>query len=556
MLRKLSRIEQQHIMVGLQPSLPSRTGTLWKRGQNVVFKEQSVQPALGHLPIVGGTGRKVTHLQSNRINNEPTLFWGDSVGLYRWTKEDGVTQVGGGYTGDDCDQWQIVNWGNFVVATNGVDPVQQYDPATGVFVPLLGTTFPTADILVRRNPFLIAMNLGGGTFGDTSIAWSDADDINTWFGTPANLAGDFFVRNMESEIIAALPLGDDIYFYGTDSIHRMVFRGAPDVFGFERLIEGVGPTGKHAVTEVGRAHYGISKQGIFVTNGFEYEYIDKPVIHDYIYDSINCDPKVQSGFVAWNDEFEEHVVFFYADETSDCNNKAVAYNYRDQNWTIWNIERSAAENVSVFEHGITADSFGNIYFQQVNPITDTANAQPVRICSTIEIDFGYGQQLFGSTGYGGIKQITRAAEGKSCEPRCLPAGQACGVVTIERRCCLSGRCESIPTLSNSPDVIFLESKDLDLGDNHYVKVVEEIRCEIDPFQEGDTLGTINLFVGCRNELCDPVEFSGPYEVQESCPISLRKTAKYFTLRIESTQNLARWRLSAIDLFGTAKRSRR
>ena len=556
-MSKLARIDAEHIMAGLQPSLPNRTSTLWNKGQNIIFHEQSIQPALGHVPIIGGTGRRITHLQSNRIDTVPTLFWGDRVGLYSWSERAGVAVRGGPYTGDDCDQWQIVNWGRQVVATNGVDPVQVFDPALGIFIPLTGTTFSSADILVRRNPFLIAMNLsssGPEDFGDTSIAWSDADNINSWLSTPGNLAGDFFVRDMESEIVAGLPLGDDIVFYGTDSMHRLVFRGAPNVFGVERLLEGVGPVGKHAVTEVRRMHYGFSKKGIFATNGFEYEFIDKPVIHDYIYNNINCDPKVQSGFVAWNDENEEHVVFFYADETSETNNKCVAFNYRDNNWTIWNIDRTAAENVSVFNDGITADHYGNIFFQAVSPVTDTANAAPFRICSEIKISADYGDTLYGATGYGGIGEATHNPLGKACERRCLPGGKACGQVIITEKCLLTNRTRNIPTLSESPDVIQLESKDLDFGTNLYLKTLEKVRVEIDPDQEGELVGELALFVGTRDELCDEVIWDGPYEVQKSCPINLRLTAKYFRVRLEATRNLKQWQISAIDFFGSVTRS--
>jgi len=528
---------------------------LFTKGQNVTFTEQSVQPALGQVPIIGGAGRRVTHLQSNRIDSVPTLFWGDSAGLYSWTEANGTQIRGSGYTGDDCDQWQIVNWGRQVVATNGVDPVQLYDPALGIFTPLPGVTFNTADLLIRRSPFLIALNLNGG-FGDTSIAWSDADDITSWVTLPSNLAGDFFVRDMESEIIATLPLGDDIIFYGTDSMHRMTFVGAPNVFSVERLLEGVGPVGKHAVAEVTRTHYGFSKKGIFVTNGFEYEFIDKPYIHDYIYDTLNCDPKVQSGFVAWNDELEEHVVFFYADDTSNTNNRAVAYNYRDKNWTIWNLHRTAAENVSVFQDGITADQQGNIYFQQVNPVTDTANPHPFRICSTIKVGFGYGQQLYGSTGYGGIGEATAVPQGKDCESRCLPSGQACGQVIIKEICCLTKRSRYVPTLSESPDVIRLETKDLDLGSNLYFKTLQKIRVELDPDQEGPSVGELGLYVGSRDEMCDEVSWEGPYDIQKSCPIDLNVQSKYFRFRIEGTRTLKRWRISAIDLFGKSSKVRR
>lgn len=400
----LSRVEQKQIE-GLSPSMPHQQGRLFKTGSNVIFQESSVQPLPGELllvpklsslPVLG----LCEHLRTNGVKQ---LYWGNEDALYNWNPTDGTVSRGSGYTGISdqtttarVSHWSFAPWGDWMIATNGVDDVQ-IDKNGGLnFGNLTGVTFTWAQIVKKYGPYLIAFNTSNnGRYAE----WSDEEDPESWTIGSASAAGFLPINDLESDIVAVAELGRIFAMYGTDSAHAFALVGGDEIFAARKLLTGIGAVGKHAVCSVGTANYGFGPRGLWVTDGSSHKYIDDPEIHDLIYGDINLDQI--SKAVVWYDKLFDQVVFWWTTADAEANNKAVAYNRRSDNWSVWDFGRSAAAESSIFKYGITADEKGNVYGQSVLDAPSGTQGSPVQHTATATLESGYGEGGYGEGGYGG-----------------------------------------------------------------------------------------------------------------------------------------------------------
>lgn len=538
-MARLAKLTGDAMQAGISPSLPNEEGLFWRDSINAVFAEKSIQPALGQDLLIVGQGKRPTDLLTTRVDQVPSLFVAAEDSIIKWTDQNGAIEVGYGYSSEGI--WAMEAWGSHVVATNGNDPVQYWQG--GLFADLEGCPY-TAEHVVRRSPFMVVLNTN---VSGTHLAWCDEDNVNEWEARPDTMAGDLYIRDAASDIIAALPMGDEIVFYTADSVHRLSFIGAPYVFGERKLTEGVGPVGKHAVCEVGRSHYGLSSKGLFLTNGLEYKFIDKDFVHDWVYDNISADEDVLSRACVYNDEVEELVFFFFPSKDSQCNDRCIAYSYRYGNFQPMSVRREAAENVSAFPYGLTADRYGNVFLQQTKSLLTNQNIEGLRLDGVGGVRYGFGSGPFGGGPFGGALGIVNANE---C-PVTLPNGDATVVVTDNQK----GKTTRLSALASPNEMIFVESKDFDFG-SQGVKSLDTIKFMLESHTRGlggDTetdVGTINFYVGGRNSSREEHVWQGPYEISQSDIDCLNMEAVFFRIRLTATAPKERWKLNSITMNGS------
>jgi len=413
---KLVRIDGDVLMSGIVPSLPGAEPPLWVDGKNVVFRERSIRPEPGQFSMLEKIEKSpVVGILETLVGGRPLLYWGTKDKILEYDVSS-VTPVvdrsrAGGYNGiqDATDtqpqtRWSFVAWGNWIVASNGIDPVQLFRPGVDTqFQDLTGVPFSPfkVEIILKVKQYLLAFNGDDPTDSASRFTfwWSDADDIFTWVSDPANTAGSLPIRDLPSPIVSAVPLGEGAGVYSTNTLHIVQFIGTPFIFGAAHIVDGVGAVGKHSVVAVGREHYGFGPRGIFRTDGTQVTYIDQPPIHEYVYGNFNR--KHGSKVVAWLDPSLERVVFFFPSTGSNFNDRAVGYDYRNQTWHVPGFSRSAASFSSVFENPITGDVDGNLFQQSVEGIP-LGGPRPLALNATFNLKgTGWGELGWGELGWGG-----------------------------------------------------------------------------------------------------------------------------------------------------------
>jgi hypothetical protein len=398
----IKRYGPQEIMAGAMPDLPASVPPLFKDARNVQFADGALQPVAGQVLLVPTvTGEPVTGVLTCLCSGVKTAFFGTPTKLFKWDQTIGTVEIGSGFTGTDSDLWSIERWGNWVVATNGVDVPQIYKGVS--FDPLAGTTFTTTKIFVRRSPFLLAFETSGGSGETGRYHWCDRDDVETWTPLTTNFAGTNPVRDIDSDIRAAIPFAGEIAFAASDSVSIASFIGFPNVFGHTNLVGGVGVVGKKAMVEAGRRLFGFGPRGLWVSDGNSKDYFANPQIQEFIFDDINEDELTK--VVAWHNRLEESVAFFYPSNGFTVNNRGVFFNYKNRNWGIFSFGRNAIDDRGVFDFAISADENGNLFFQEAGlAFAPQAGGDGIMklVDETGLIQFGFGYGGFGETPFGGV----------------------------------------------------------------------------------------------------------------------------------------------------------
>ena len=385
---------------GLWPDRNTDLVPLWRTGYNVLFKNGGVEKMKGWAnPLTKPNTQKARGVHQQRFSNGiQVLVWGSYDALWVWdTTQVRWLQSGlGGRNDSTATQkatvWSFAEWGDWILYTSGEGAIRyttkdNYTSGDGsASTPLdVEGEFSTAQIIIKRGPYILAFNTTGtpSYCGPTSFHWCSDDDVTAWSPTADNTAGNQLIRDMESEIIAAVALGDRIAVYSRDSMHIVAYTGPPFYFGYAPAINGIGAVSKQAVVSVGRENYGFGPNGIWRTDGAQFKYIDEG-IHDYIYEDLNIaqDAKV----CGYHDEFNTMVNFYYPTAGSSEPDVGVGYNYTNGTWTIYNHGRTACIERQVFDYPIAVTDTNDVYFHNFGLNADSAEL--LSYLESVPLDLG------------------------------------------------------------------------------------------------------------------------------------------------------------------------
>jgi len=316
-------------------------------------------------------------------------------------------EFSGTYTGTDLDRWSIVQFGQSVLASNGVDEVQYLaNITTGLFQNLsdaggdLPNTF-RAKILGKLGPYIIAFNTDND---DTEARWCSEDDVLTWTPLASNSARDINIRDMNSSIKAVVEFGNSLLIVGITRAHIFQFLGPPFFFGAQKLIDGIGAVGKNAITEGGILIYGFSPHGIYITDGSTKQFIDQPDIHKFIFEGDNKYDKTRAELTCvWEDANDEEIYFSYP--TIDGFGFTVSFNPALQVWSMHDYWRTAASPGELWRAPVLLSSTGDVWLQSDGGAGSSQDVNPLGLSDLTKVITGYGNPGYGENPYGGLDTI-------------------------------------------------------------------------------------------------------------------------------------------------------
>lgn len=110
-----------------------------------------------------------------------------------------------------------------------------------------------------------------------------------------------------------------------------------------------------------------------------------------------------------------------------------------------------------------------------------------------------------------------------------------------------GTSYSTPLLILGTDLLYIESKDLDLGDPTREKYLDWIIMDMEAPAE---VPGMSVQVGYRNALKDPIIWLDAEDVELPNPrINCRIQAKFFRIKFSDNQPISQWQLSRIEFWG-------
>lgn len=353
---------------GLQPDKHPSLQLLWESASNVQFYSGKVRrrkPSSLIFSLAPTGGSVVRGLAQQRLSNGTrrvraaqlsiipgqinTYFW-DGVGYTFRTAHIGsvnetslapATFIDFTALGD----WSVVNSGNEKAFLDkpGISTAQ---PAQW---PALAVQY------IKKGPFLLALGTGSRK---TGVQWSDSDNWETFTSSPSNLAGELYIDDLDTGIVASVRMGGQIAVFAEDQLAAVSYIGEPYYFGQKVLLDGIGAVGKFSVATDGKNAFGVGRGGVWWTDGNSYRYIDEGFLHDYLQDNVNWEQK--SKIIAARNDFRGTYEFYFPTGVNTSINEGWGFDPRTGGWSPLPAV-SFMDERKLLNKPIVADANGGVY---------------------------------------------------------------------------------------------------------------------------------------------------------------------------------------------------
>lgn len=193
-------------------------------------------------------------------SRSPFTIAGTAGNLYLY-KTTGWASVGAGFNASSEFMWRFEQFGDRIIASNGIDPVQSI-PMTGtpVAAALAGSP-PTMQLLTTVRDFVV----GGVINGDAAtIAWSGINNSTVWtFGAAQSDYNTFPVGGAVTGITG----GEYGLVFQETRITRMTYVGGNLIFQFDEISSNVGCSARRSVCRYGSQVFFLSSRGFMMCDG-------------------------------------------------------------------------------------------------------------------------------------------------------------------------------------------------------------------------------------------------------------------------------------------------
>ena len=260
-------------------------------------------------------------------------------------------------SGTATDYVTFTQFGNYVIATNGVDAPQYFLMGTSTgFVDLQTLVTASGSGLVPSKfrvsgvirDFLVTGNIENAK---NRVAWSGINDISTWeAGVSSSDTQDLPGSGGQ---IVAITSGEVGYVFREDSILRMDFVGGNVVFRFSVLSPNRGAVYGQTVCQDNRQVFFYSSDGFFQINGDQILPIGAEKVNRFFDSDLN--KAYTDRITAAVDPFNTLAIWLYPSKdnpnTTGICDKLLIYNYVTQKWSTANVKAS-----QIFQQFIVADT--------------------------------------------------------------------------------------------------------------------------------------------------------------------------------------------------------
>jgi hypothetical protein len=323
-------------------------GPLVIKKSNETFNELIAGKISGAEITDGGTGHVVGDI---------VTFTGGSG--------SGFTGLVAAETGGIVSRFKITNYGDSFSASTEL--TQDATTGTGSGLILAATMpdclFTRVSAVHKSGPHLLAINYDkAGASSPYDVAWASEDDPDTWVASATNSAGSLTLREATTQLRCIVPLGEATALYTESEMFILNYIGAPFYFGYETaMTSGVGAVSAKSVVSVDRLNYGLSRRGLFMTDGNSVNRIgDAEGINKYISDNIAEGEYAQVS--AYHNKANTEVVWSIP-FGGTLPNIEITYNYSTNTFSKRTQNNSASLEAGVFRHAITTNSFGDIFYE-------------------------------------------------------------------------------------------------------------------------------------------------------------------------------------------------
>jgi len=297
-------------------------------------------------------------------------------------------------TGTSTDFWTFTQFGNYVIASNGVDAPQYYLMGTSTNFANLSTIATDGSPPLFRvsgviRDFLVTGNIAGAT---NRIQWSGINDISTW--TEGSKSADFQDLPGSGGRVVGITSGEIGYVFRQNQIIRMDFVGGATVFRLSVISPNRGAVYGKTICQDNRRVFFYADDGFYQIDGDNVIAIGAEKVNRFFEGNLN--KAFTDRIVAAVDPFNQLAMWLYpsannTNNTTGICDRILIYNYATQKWSL--AEASASQIFSQFVGAYTVELMDII----------SQNLEDINIA--LDSDFWSGGQLY----LGGITNDFKAA---------------------------------------------------------------------------------------------------------------------------------------------------
>ena len=297
----------------------------------------------------------------------------------------------GSLTGGETDFFTFTQFGNYVIASNGVDPAQYYEMGTSTKFKNLSTiatagTTPVFRVSGVVRDFLVT---GNQPSNKNRIQWSGINDITTWSGKQA----DFQDLPGSGGQIVHITSGEIGYVFRQNQIIRMDFVGGSVVFRLSVISPNRGAVYGQTVCQDNRNVFFYSDDGFYQLSGDSIEPIGAEKVNRFF--DLDLNKAYTDRIKAAVDPFNQLAMWAYPSKAntgaSGLCDRIIIYNYATKKWSL-----AEAQTSVIFPQFVGAFTV---------ELMDIISENLEDINAALDTDFWNGGQMF----LGAIDQNFKAA---------------------------------------------------------------------------------------------------------------------------------------------------
>jgi hypothetical protein len=349
---------------------------------NVYHAQSSYKPVKG-LVAYSGTSTVTQNAKgagSFRDNtNTVFTFIGTKDNIYKLTSGT-FASVKGSLTisGGDTDFFTFTQFGQYVIASNGVNPPMYYLMGTSTNFATLqslasasgsGTVpvkFKTSGVI---RDFLVTGNIENAK---NRVAWSGINDISTWeAGVSSSDTQDLPGSGGQ---VVAITSGEVGYVFREDQIIRMDFVGGNVVFRFSVISPNRGAVYGQTVCQDNRQVFFYASDGFFQINGDQILPIGAEKVNRFFDGDLN--KAYTDRITAAVDPFNTLAIWLYPSKdnpnTTGICDKLLIYNYITQKWSVAKVKASQIFKQFVVANTVELMDIISENLEDINISLDTA----------------------------------------------------------------------------------------------------------------------------------------------------------------------------------------
>ena len=260
---------------------------------------------------------------SYRYTGQPYLFAATLTNIYTYSTS-GYASVASAMASTQTIGVRFCPYGGFMMATNGVDAIKKFDPASPSAMTTLGGSPPTARFLAVVRGSLIAGYAGGSPL---RVAWSDVGNPANWTAGGSSQAGQYDMPSGGD--ITGVTGGEFAVIYQERRIVRMTYTADSTIWEFAEIATDIGCIAPKTLASFGRVSFFWSNKGFMSCDGTTVQPIGSEKVDRYFQNLTNT---AYFDYVSAVVD-PRHSLYIVSVPSANPTNTVIIYNYAMGRWS-------------------------------------------------------------------------------------------------------------------------------------------------------------------------------------------------------------------------------